>query len=465
MTNLSHCPRHAIIAQPPPAERPKDVQQGTEQGAQTTPKQYRQEPFPFKGIGRKTALFALALLFTISSSTQANFDLIFSYDPTDPFEESARALLDTAVVKVEKLWESLILGQEGNESTTFEIQIGTTDSSLALGGPASTFKSGKLTVATSGWVKINPAWVESATNGFGIETAAGINLLDELISHEVGHALGIGSLWDANQIYRSQSGRYTGQYGLQAYRTEFAPDATHIPVELAGDAKTAGGHWDQLLRSSVEGDPTDPWSLSPLTGIVDSRGRDFGQDLMSGAIDPDYGAPFLSNTTVQSLRDIGYSVIPHFPLPADKNEDGLLGPNDLDRIGVAIRNQSSDWFYDVNRDGRLDSVDHRDLMTILGTVPGDSNFDHRFDSQDFVISFQTGEYEDGQLENSTWRDGDWTGDAEFNSGDFVYAFQYGAYQPTPATQQVPEPNGATLLIAALCFTLALFHPRWQPHLG
>jgi hypothetical protein len=31
---------------------------------------------------------------------------------------------------------------------------------------------------------------------------------------------------------------------------------------------------------------------------------------MTGALDPDYGQPFLSNTTVQSLRDLGFAVVP-----------------------------------------------------------------------------------------------------------------------------------------------------------
>ncbi len=31
---------------------------------------------------------------------------------------------------------------------------------------------------------------------------------------------------------------------------------------------------------------------------------------MTGALDPDYGEPFLSRTTVQSLRDIGFAVVP-----------------------------------------------------------------------------------------------------------------------------------------------------------
>lgn len=33
-------------------------------------------------------------------------------------------------------------------------------------------------------------------------------------------------------------------------------------------------------------------------------------ELLSGALDPDYGQPFLGSLTVQSLRDLGFTVVP-----------------------------------------------------------------------------------------------------------------------------------------------------------
>jgi hypothetical protein len=59
-------------------------------------------------------------------------------------------------------------------------------------------------------------------------------------------------------------------------------------------------------------------------------------------------------------------------------------------------------------------------------LPGDSNFDGQFDSQDMIIVFQAGQYEDGLTHNSTWVAGDWNGDGDFTTRDFIYAFQYGA---------------------------------------
>ena len=60
-------------------------------------------------------------------------------------------------------------------------------------------------------------------------------------------------------------------------------------------------------------------------------------------------------------------------------------------------------------------------------IPGDSNFDGVFDSEDLVVAFLSGEYEDNVTNNSTFQEGDWNGDGEFDSSDFVFVFQSGQY--------------------------------------
>ena len=62
-----------------------------------------------------------------------------------------------------------------------------------------------------------------------------------------------------------------------------------------------------------------------------------------------------------------------------------------------------------------------------GPIPGDSNMDGIFNSSDFVIVFQAGEYEDDTPGNSTFEEGDWNGDGDFDTADFVFVFQLGNY--------------------------------------
>ncbi|MCA9170121.1 MAG: hypothetical protein KDB23_20735, partial [Planctomycetales bacterium] len=135
----------------------------------------------------------------------------------------------------------------------------------------------------------------------------------------------------------------------------------------------------------------------------------------------------------------------------DFNQDGFLDVNDLDVLGRAILADTADDSWDLNLDGRVDRDDQTIwLSKIKRTTYGDANLDGTFDSTDFVLIFQAGEYEDAVALNSTWATGDWNGDREFTSGDLVMAFQLGVYADSAASRAnvhaVPElRNGLWLL--------------------
>jgi hypothetical protein len=102
------------------------------------------------------------------------------------------------------------------------------------------------------------------------------------ILHEMGHVLGIGTLWQARGLVTgvgTADPRFTGAQATAAYDQIFGTTATSVPVENTGGSGTAGGHW----RESV-----------------------FGNELMTGYLDalPDP----LSRVTVGALADFGYQV-------------------------------------------------------------------------------------------------------------------------------------------------------------
>jgi hypothetical protein len=104
--------------------------------------------------------------------------------------------------------------------------------------------------------------------------------LDDVVLHEIGHILGIGTLWDHKKLITGSGGDdpvFTGQQALQSYFTLGVTSAPGVPVENTGGAGTREGHW----RESV-----------------------FGNELMTGYIS---GTPNpLSALTVGSLKDLGY---------------------------------------------------------------------------------------------------------------------------------------------------------------
>ncbi|MEQ8208873.1 MAG: PEP-CTERM sorting domain-containing protein [Lacipirellulaceae bacterium] len=256
----------------------------------------------------------IALLFTAlfvhgPSQARADWDLNIVITNRSSFSSSQIAILDQAIIDAEHLWESQITGTHGGAVDTFTVQLTGANLGGSLGNANSTGNttSGPFTLSTGGSMRIDFNGIDQFSNFMGV------NVIDELLAHEIGHAMGIGTLWIANGVYVNNSGQYTGEHGLRAYRRDFDSSATFIPVELNGGAGTRNAHWDQLMRSAGEAgtfDPNNPFNLDPRIGITDNLGRDLSLELMTGALDPDYGEPFLAPFTVQSLRDIGFLVVP-----------------------------------------------------------------------------------------------------------------------------------------------------------
>ncbi len=195
----------------------------------------------------------------------------------------------------ESFWESKITGyQPGINVSSVTITVSSTEidgqgSILGQSGPTSVTNQGGYSLARQGVMKFDSADLEN------LDTSG--SLLD-VVTHEMGHVLGIGTLWDfgLNNVYKNGSGEYTGAAGLARWKTEYnQPDATFIPIELNGGEGTKDGHWNEQDNGK------------DLTGITDSLGRDMRNELMTGWLDT---PTHLADFTLQSLVDIGYQVVP-----------------------------------------------------------------------------------------------------------------------------------------------------------
>jgi hypothetical protein len=141
----------------------------------------------------------------------------------------------------------------------------------------------------------SPCYVSSETKlpimGFfeldsdDVETMQSRGVLDDVVLHELGHVLGIGTLWNYKRSLLVGAGTdnpyFTGSSARTAFNaaggTLFTGDA--VPVENSGSTGTRDAHW---------------------------RGSIFGAELMQGFAQA--GGMPLSRVTIASLADLGYTV-------------------------------------------------------------------------------------------------------------------------------------------------------------
>lgn len=115
---------------------------------------------------------------------------------------------------------------------------------------------------------------------FDFEDIAGLvadGSWEGVILHEMGHIIGIGSLWTLNEVVDGDTLEYIGQNALDVWTNDWGCDGSP-PVEEDGGAGTAGSHWDEDC-------------------LVDELMTGFATGLL----------PF-SRLTIGSLEDMGYTV-------------------------------------------------------------------------------------------------------------------------------------------------------------
>lgn len=263
---------------------------------------------------RKSILLTGFCLFSFNTSAEASsFGISFNFSGLTSAQQSYFSA-------AANFWDAIITGYNDKITDTriSGVSISASGSSidgiggvLGSAGPQTAWNS----LGSGGYVLTRTGSMQFDTAD--INNMIGNGTFTSVIEHEMAHVLGFGTLWTDNNLYIADSGKYTGNYGLAAYKSEFSQaSAAYVPVELEGSAGTANGHWNEMLNGSGD------------TGIKDSQGRDMKNELMTGWLN----APtFLSTTTVQSFRDLGYTVV---PLPASV---WLFGSALLSMMGVSAR--------------------------------------------------------------------------------------------------------------------------------
>lgn len=243
---------------------------------------------------QKFAAMLWALFATLPAAGQ--FGITFEFEGTLSLDQQVifREAADT--------WETYITGyQDGIAVHGIDIDAddlltsdGIGGDIVGLSGPTSALVQDPFAIPIAGAISFDAADIAAMDD----------DLFRIYATREIGHVLGIGTFWTLNKVYTPGSGQYSGAFGLEAYKKEFDGTATYVPVELAGSNER---YWNEVDEGTAP------------TGLKDPYGRDLGNELMTGWLGPEAAETFISETTIMSLKDLGYLV--EYPIP---EPSGLL---------------------------------------------------------------------------------------------------------------------------------------------
>ena len=250
-------------------------------------------------LARLRCLIAGSLLLSVmgTSASAQTFDLEFGFQST--FTDSQLEVFD----EVEATYESLITGYQptvtGLTGALIDVRLSAIDGSRGIaglgGGPGG---SGRT---SNGGFQFFPTQGTQTTGRFILDEAdvdeleASSNGLFTVIFHEVGHALGFGSLWTDNNLV-DINGQYIGLNGLLTFQEEFGPAGT-LSVPTDGTSRFNAGHWN-----------------------IDSV---LGTDVMGPRIRLNQESP-ISQTTIASYADLGYATAATAVAVPEPSSAGLL---------------------------------------------------------------------------------------------------------------------------------------------
>lgn len=241
--------------------------------------------------------FAMAASIPAGAST-FNISTSFDYRGSG-LDPAARDAVEDVIGEAVDFWTTRITGYTAEEAflTGVDVPVGF----RSLGTSVIAFVTPTLiyrpSLVSTGMVYMALAPMTINTDflpAFGADRQFAL----DVALHELAHAIGFGTLWAANGVYQGGSGQYLGAEGLAAYREEFDPDAAFVPVEIStGFPGSDDAHWAE----SWAGGQTEL-----MTAFLDSGSR-------------------ISDTTLLSLRDIGYTTL----------DSAALAPVPLPGMGLA----------------------------------------------------------------------------------------------------------------------------------
>jgi hypothetical protein len=135
---------------------------------------------------------------------------------------------------------------------------------------------------TAGAAAFLPAKGEMTFDSADLDFMEQQGTLNDVIAHEMGHVIGIGTIWDRKRLLKragTSKPTFNGTNAMREFGVLKGTGPQPVPVEEEGGAGTRDSHWND---------------------------EDFANELMTGFVNPTKNP--LSRMTIASLEDLGYKV-------------------------------------------------------------------------------------------------------------------------------------------------------------
>ena len=160
---------------------------------------------------------------------------------------------------------------------------------------------------------------------------------EDVILHEMGHILGIGTLWSLRQLMAGKGGPdpyYTGANGRDGFAAigGGAYGGTAVPIETVGGSGTRDSHWRESILTSelMTGFSEAAGTRMPLSLLTIGALRDLGYDVSTWGDDRyDFGVDVRAqlgrgSVAMTGARELLEAPLPRAPVALDA--EGRLAP-------------------------------------------------------------------------------------------------------------------------------------------
>ena len=153
----------------------------------------------------------------------SSFGNILTIDRSSIFTDKQHDDID----KAHCLWETVLVGRipQGHPGLNINFTLANIDGVGKILGSAGWTLAGIYNVAGKDYIM--PFKGAMRLDTADVDVLSQTDAFFYVVVHEIGHILGVGSIWNYNNVYVHNSGQYTGQMGVESYKQLFNDSSTN----------------------------------------------------------------------------------------------------------------------------------------------------------------------------------------------------------------------------------------------